>query len=72
MDVAAASDAARYVTVHLALSRFPPSLRAVLHQDAHALHLRVERPIAAAGAPSRHQAAVSSEESERGRAEPPA
>ena len=37
MDVAVASDAAGNVTVHLALSGFPPSPRGVLHQDTHAL-----------------------------------
>ena len=68
MDVARASDAAGNVTVRLAPSGFPPSPGAVVHHDAHALHLRVERPIAAAGALLRRPAAVSSEEPEGGRA----
>ena len=72
VDVAAASDDAGNASVHLALSGFPPSPGVFLHQDANALHLQVERPIAAAGAPSRHLAAVSSEESEgRGRGPKP-
>ena len=45
-------DVAVNITVHLILSGFPPSPGVVLHQDANVLHLRVERPIAAAGAPS--------------------
>ena len=42
-----ASDAAGNVTVHLALSCLPPFPGAILHQDAHALCLWVERPVVA-------------------------
>ena len=60
------------VSVHVALSCFPPSPGAMLQQDSHALCLRVECLIATTNALSRHLAAVSSEESERGTGEPPA
>ena len=45
-------DAVGNVTDHLALSGFPPSPGAVLHQDTHTLRLQVGRPIMAPGAPS--------------------
>ena len=69
--MAVASFAASNVTVYLAVSGFPSPAGAVLHQDADPLRLCLERLIVAAGAPSRHLAAVSSEESEGGGAGPP-
>ena len=65
--VAVASDAAGNVRVHRALSSWPPSPGAVLHQVAHASCLQVEHTVVAAGAAWRHLALVSSEELDGGR-----
>ena len=72
MDVAVTSDASGNVTVIFALSESSASPGVVLHNDAHALLPRMERPVAAAVVPLWHLVAVSSEQSEEERAELPA
>ena len=68
--MAVASNIAGNVTVHLALSGLPPSPGEVLRQDTHALRLRMERPVVAAGALLRLLAAASCEELDGGRQPP--
>ena len=72
VDVPVALHAAVSVIVRLFLGRFLPSLGAVLHEEANALHFVEEFPSAVAGALSRHLIAVSSKELEGGRTGPQA